>query len=518
MDSLFDDVPTGTKWLYLKMNYCMIVSFLDFFNNIDLMTYDDFTLLFSGFLLTLSVYHFLLYFQHKDRVYLYYSFYTFLIFTSSYPEIETTISKDLFQNNDPYFNLVIIPREWIYNTLYLIFAKTLVEFSVYKPKWNRILNYSIIVYFVVLAIFMIIGGITGNFTAIRISYIYFFSPTIPVLALISFYHLYTMDTVLKYYLITGSFIYMVFAETAFYLTPDEHTATIIFYIGVIIENILFSLALGAKQKSILEDKNVSQDKLITQLRENERLKLESHRQLEQNVELLSQQAKEEKFERVKARYEKELTELKMSSLRSQMNPHFIFNSLNSIKVYIINNEKENAVYYLNKFSKLIRKILATTQEKEITLEDEIETMELYLKIENIRFNNKIEYDIAIDKNINIGTIKIPCLIMQPFIENALWHGLSLKKGCKKLDIIIENDKPSHIKIKIIDNGIGRTKSQEINKHKMLKRKSIGIKLTEERLKNFFKNYQNSYALNFTDLYDKNNNPKGTKVVIWLSLI
>ncbi len=487
------------------------------FNTLKIISFDDFTLLFAGFLLTLSVYHFLLYFQHKDRVYLYYSFYTFLIFTSSYPDIETTISKDLFSNNDPYFNLVIIPREWIYNTLYLIFAKTLVEFDKYKPKWNRILNYSIVVYFVVLAISIIIGGFTGNFTAIRVSYIYFFSPTIPVLALVSFYHLYTMDTVLKYYLITGSFIYMVFAETAFYLTPDEQTATIIFYIGVIIENMLFSMALGAKQKSILEDKNVSQDKLIKQLRENETLKRESHLQLEHNIELLSKQAKEEKFERVKARYEKELTELKMSSLRSQMNPHFIFNSLNSIKLYIINNEKENAVYYLNKFSKLIRKILATTQEKEITLADEIETMELYLKIENIRFNNKIEYDITIDKNISIGTLKIPCLIMQPFIENALWHGLSLKKGPKKLDIIIENDKPSHIKIKIIDNGIGRKKSQEINKQKMLKRKSIGINLTKERLKNYFNGFHNDFSLNIRDLNDKDNFASGTMVTIKIPL-
>ena len=184
----------------------------------ELIEFNDFTLLFSGFLLTLSVYHFLLYFQHKDRVYLYYSLYTFLIFSSSYPNIETTISKDLFSNSDPYFNLVIIPREWIYNTLYLIFAKTLVEFHKYKPKWNEKLNFSIVLYFIVLIISIIIGIFTGNYTAIQYSYMYFFSPTIPILALISFYHLFTMDTVLKYYLIAGSFIYMIMAETAFYIT------------------------------------------------------------------------------------------------------------------------------------------------------------------------------------------------------------------------------------------------------------------------------------------------------------
>ena len=479
----------------------------------ELISFKDFSLLFSGFLLTLSVYHFLLYFQHKDRVYLYYSFYTFLIFTSSYPEIETTISKDLFSNTDPYFNLVIIPREWIYNALYLIFAKTLVEFHIFKPKWNRILNYSILLYFVVLSISMIIGVSTGNYTAIQVSYMYFFSPTIPILALVSFYHLYHMDTVLKYYLITGSFIYMIFAETAFYLTPDTHTATVIFYIGVIVENILFSLALGAKQKSILEDKNYSQDRLIKQLTENEKLKKESHQKLEKNVVVLSKQAEEEKLEKLKVKYEMELTDLKMSSLRSQMNPHFIFNSLNSIKLYIINNEKENAVYYLNKFSKLIRKILATTQEKEIKLADEIETMELYLKIENIRFNNEIDFKVNIEKGLNINTISVPCLFLQPFLENAIWHGLSLKEGLKKLEIDIKQGKKEYINISIKDNGIGREKSFQKNKNKLLEKKSIGIKLTKERLKNFFKDYQNPYELNFIDLFDDDNYSKGTEVIL-----
>jgi len=482
-----------------------------------LINFEDFTLLFSGFLLTLSVYHFLLYFQHKDRVYLYYSLYTFLIFTSSYPVIETTISKDLFSNFDPHFNLIIIPREWVYNTLYLIFAKTLVEFPKYKPKWNRILDISIAIYFIVLIISMVIGYLTGNFTPIRITYTYFFSPTIPILALVSFYYLYKMDTVLKYYIITGSFVYMIMAETAFYLTPDAHTATVIFYIGVIIENILFSLALGAKQKTILEEKNISQKKLIKQLKENELLKKESHEQLEKNVVILSKIAEDEKLEKVKINYEKELTELKMTSLRNQMNPHFIFNSLNSIKLYIINNEKENAVYYLNKFSKLIRKILSTTREKEITLAEEIETMELYLKIENIRFNNEIEFTFDIDKTLNVNTIKVPGLFLQPFLENALWHGLSLKKGQKKLTVNIKNDKSNYVNIRLTDNGIGRERSDQINKQKMLKKNSIGIKLTQERLKNFFKDYQQRYSLDFKDLYEENGEAKGTEVILKLPL-
>jgi len=184
-----------------------------------------------------------------------------------------------------------------------------------------------------------------------------------------------------------------------------------------------------------------------------------------------------------------------------------------IKLYIINNEKENAVYYLNKFSKLIRKILATTQEKEITLSDEIETMELYLKIENIRFNNEIDFAVSIDKSLNINTIRIPCLFLQPFLENAIWHGLSLKKGLKKLDIRIENDPPNYVKIQIIDNGIGLTKSEEINKRKMRKKNSIGIKLTKERLKNFYKGYHHNYSIKIIDLYKDNKGIEGTEIVL-----
>ena len=483
----------------------------------NVVAYEDFTLMFSGFLLTLSVYNFLLYFQHKDRVYLFYSFYTFLIFTSSYPEIETTVSKDLFANSNPYFNLVIIPREWTYNTLYLIFAKTLVDFPKYKPKWNSILNKSIVTYFVVLTIVVAFGALTGNYNPIRISYVYFFSPTIPILALVSFYILYTMDTEIKYYIIIGSFIYMIFAETAFYLTSDAHTATVIFYVGVIIENILFSLALGAKQKIILQEKNISQEKFINQLKENEKLKNKIQKQLEQNVKILSKQAEIDKIENLKTKFDKELTELKMISLRSQMNPHFIFNSLNSIKLYIINNEKENAVYYLNKFSKLIRKILATTQEIEISLADEIETMNLYLSIENIRFNNEIDYKVIVDDHININTIKVPCLILQPFLENAIWHGLSLKKSNRKLNINIVAHDSNHVNIRIVDNGIGRKRSREINEQKMLKRDSVGIKITKERFKNFFMGFKNDYSITFTDLYDEDANSQGTEVVLRIPL-
>jgi tetratricopeptide (TPR) repeat protein len=215
--------------------------------------------------------------------------------------------------------------------------------------------------------------------------------------------------------------------------------------------------------------------------------------------------------------EKKYVKLEQTALRSQMNPHFIFNSLNSIKLYIIDNEKENAVYYLNKFSKLIRKILAATKEKETTLADEIETMKLYMNIENIRFSNAIKSSFNIDKNLNVNTIKVPSLILQPFIENAIWHGLSSKKGDKKINLTFEENNNKFLIITIEDNGVGRKRSSEIKEKKIHKRDSIGIKLTEDRLENFAQSYKNDFSITFIDLYDSENEPRGTKVILKIPL-
>lgn len=212
--------------------------------------------------------------------------------------------------------------------------------------------------------------------------------------------------------------------------------------------------------------------------------------------------------------EKKLLTLEQSMLRSQMNPHFLFNSLNSIKLYIINNEQKNAVHYLNKFSKLIRKILEASSLKEIPLADELETVELYMNIENIRFSNEINFDTQIAEGIDPHTVKIPSLILQPFLENALWHGLSSKEGDKNILLEVDNgEEEGFIDIAISDNGIGRGAAEVIKQNKVLKRKSVGIDITKERLSNFSRDYQNSFDLEILDLFDEVGNSSGTKVLL-----
>ena len=205
-------------------------------------------------------------------------------------------------------------------------------------------------------------------------------------------------------------------------------------------------------------------------------------------------------------------------MRSQMNPHFIFNALLSIRIYLQNSNVEDAMRYLNQFAKLIRSILTSSLEKEITLQEELDTMQLYVNIENIRFCNEIQYAVHIDERVDLKAIKIPSLILQPFIENALWHGLQPKEGEKllTLEVALKNDE--FVTITITDNGIGRKKTMEVASEKVnTQKKSIGINLTLRRLQNFSKNLRNTYALRFIDLYDEQEHPAGTQVLIDLPI-
>ena len=218
------------------------------------------------------------------------------------------------------------------------------------------------------------------------------------------------------------------------------------------------------------------------------------------------------YRQYQLRNERKVMALEQTMLRSQMNPHFLFNSLNSIKHYIINNEQKNAVHYLNKFSKLVRRILEASSARETTLAEELETADLYMGIENIRFSYEIEFDVQLDQNVDPDHIRIPSLILQPFLENALWHGLSSKKGDKKIVIHVQRLNPQLIGIDITDNGVGRAASEKLKESRVVKRKSLGIDITKERLENFAKDYQNDFSITIEDL-EKDGAPIGTRVAL-----
>ncbi|MEN1783529.1 MAG: histidine kinase [Bacteroidota bacterium] len=224
------------------------------------------------------------------------------------------------------------------------------------------------------------------------------------------------------------------------------------------------------------------------------------------------------YRQSQSNHEKRVIGLEQNMLRSQMNPHFLFNSLNSIKLYIINNDRKNAVHYLNKFSKLVRRILEGSTLKETSLAEELETVSLYLNIERIRFSEGIQYSISVEDDVDPEQIKIPSLLLQPFLENAIWHGLSSKEGPKNIWLDVRRKNSIHLLISIVDNGVGRQVSENIKKNRMIQRKSLGINITKERLANFVKDYKYGFDLKIIDLFDDNGQAKGTKVVLEIPMI
>lgn len=223
------------------------------------------------------------------------------------------------------------------------------------------------------------------------------------------------------------------------------------------------------------------------------------------------------IQQIKLKAEKRISELSQENLRSQINPHFIFNVLNSIHSYILTNDKKASSEYLLKFAKLLRLTLDNSQSNLTTINDELEALKLYLDLESIRMNNKLEYKITVDDEIDPYMFKIPPLLIQPYVENSILHGLKNKEGVGKIDIqLIYEDNQIHCSI--VDNGIGRKKAQELNSGKKIKRKSYGSSITENRLKLLNSFYGKKMNMMYSDLFDEKNNPNGTKVEFNLPIL
>ena len=213
------------------------------------------------------------------------------------------------------------------------------------------------------------------------------------------------------------------------------------------------------------------------------------------------------------------TENEHKILRLQMNPHFIFNCLNSINLYIEQNDSTLASDYLSKFSQLMRLSLVHSRKEKIVLTEEIIALKLYLEMESMRFKGKLNYVFDIDDNVDADFIEIPPMLIQPYIENAIWHGLMHKKQGGKISIKISQDFTKQtLNITIEDNGIGRVKAGELNSKAAEKDKSYGTLITSERIAVFNKKFNANTQVNIEDLYCENNEAAGTLVSINLHLV
>lgn len=210
------------------------------------------------------------------------------------------------------------------------------------------------------------------------------------------------------------------------------------------------------------------------------------------------------------RYLRRIKEAEMQTLRSQMNPHFLFNTLNSINSFIIQNKSEDASAYLTTFSKLMRNILDNSKHEMISLQKELQTLKLYLELESARLEHSFDYEFEVGSNIDAEYEQIPPLIIQPFTENAIWHGLRNMENKGLLEVIVKEFDDETLQIIVRDNGIGREASRKLKKEQT-QHKSYGIEITTERLKTL--NPDNS--VNIQDLYTAEGIPAGTQVTITL---
>lgn len=219
-----------------------------------------------------------------------------------------------------------------------------------------------------------------------------------------------------------------------------------------------------------------------------------------------------KTEQMKLEYNMKINELESKALRAQMNPHFLFNSLNSIRLFILKNEVDSAADYIAKFSKLLRMILNYSRQDMITVYDEIQSLKLYLEFERLRFDQDFDFDLQIDGQ-SVLDCQIPPMIIQPFIENAIWHGLMPRnKEGGKIRVSFQKQQ-SGLYVMVQDNGIGRQKAKGNNRKRSLKEGSVGLQITKERLMSLSMRTKRQNDFEIEDLIDENGQAIGTLVTL-----
>lgn len=455
-----------------------------------------------GGLILLSVYHLAMFFQNREKCYLLYSSYIFFSFLAYIPVLESgfisTLSPVLGFGEYTKILFTIV-----FNCLYFFFFANFLHIKDTNLKWYRIMVYPA----AALLLIAIAAFISQKYFGTHHLYAFksIFIVLITLHTAICFYLLLKLRNNLKYYIIFGALVLFVCSLAGTKNIRDLPAINIsrkmgdfIYFMGLFVENLAFSLALGHKQKITSDNQVRYQKDLVVELRKNELLKDEVNFE---NEKILT-------IENEKIKYLQEISNLKLSVLQNQMNPHFIFNALNSIKYCIIENDSKNAVNYLTKFSKIIRTILAASKMKEFTLAEELHTLQIYVDIENLRFSEPIDFKITTGDGVNEDAVKLPPMVLQPFIENAIVHGVSTLVD-KKIHLEISLDR-ENVKICITDNGIGREEATKLKAANLHTTKSVGIDIAREMLTNYFSPLP--FSLEYKDL-SKNGSVLGTKVLI-----
>ncbi|MEZ5105805.1 MAG: histidine kinase [Draconibacterium sp.] len=420
--------------------------------------------LFIGGATILFFYFIGIYFLYRDRLYIIYSGYLFslLLYIGAKAPVVSQVIRDFAPHYFFFYNSVI---QIIVNILYLSFSIRFLNSKAEYPVLHKIFRatlYFLYVVGIIQVVLFLVNPISGweeRILVVERYYMLIFS----LGSLFTLLMIYKKKQVL--FFVAGGFSFIIGAGMAFLLNNIVYMI-----IGAGLELFMFSIGLGYRMKKIEDEKK---------------------------------------------QIENEIVKVELSALKAQMNPHFIFNSLNSIRAYVIANETKKASDYITKFSKLIRLMLHYSSKENIKLKEEIEALQLYVQLEELRFREGFGFKVTVDDELDTEDVLLPPLILQPYIENAIRHGLAPKEGEKNIYLTITK-RDAIIEFRIKDNGVGRQFHQR-NIANRMEHKSIAMELTQRRIHLTEKLYSSEENIIVNDLME-NGIPAGTEVIIRLTLL
>lgn len=372
-----------------------------------------------------------LYFNSKRNLFLYYSIYTFLLALFVFDKNNYTAQIPV-NSFTKIFNWYL---QVICHVVYYWFVLSFINyFQHYEKQKKTVLYYTYGI--LALGTLTFIYSVFNSNVDFYIDYFIFVHVPLSLLGIgIIIINTLRSNEPMNVFYIPGLIIYIIFSMAALYYTFNPNDVISFepisfLYIAILAETTVFAIGLGYQtQKLYARTLRIEKELNQTQIELQEKLRSQL-----QQIDI-----------------ENTINKLKVNSLQGQMNSHFIFNILNSIKSFIIENDQESAINFLNKYAKLMREYLKGSELEANDLADEIKTVELYIALENMRLNYSLDFEIDIENKINLNSLKIPTHILIPFVENAIWKGLFRKKGEKKLHLQIKNNEDKII-IEIKDNG------------------------------------------------------------------
>lgn len=348
---------------------------------------------------------------------------------------------------------------------------------------------------------------------------------LPVALMLLSYIVWQVQSPVKWFFVVGSSLFFLGGLLAVVVDPKSRhlffgVTTLnpvnFFKTGILLECLCFALALGVKIRIQQKQRDYATRAYIDQLELNRQMTQSENERLESMVRQRSEEILEknlliekQKQSQMRSDLQKQIAEMEMRALRSQMNPHFIFNSLNSIRYQIMKKDYDQAVLYLTRFSKLLRYILQNSREHVIALSEEIEMNRLYMQLESLRFSQGFEFILQIPESIDTSQILIPPMLLQPYIENAVKHGLVPSARQSKTLRIEIKEMQGGCRIIVEDNGVGRKASSLSSKFDG--KQSLGIKIACERIELFNAGYHPVIQVLIEDLFE-DREPSGTRVM------